>query len=441
MNFPQFLLILKAHFLIALFTLMVTLAGTYIISKQLPKSFKASTAVVLNYKGVDPVTGSTSPAQLLPGYMATQVDIITSSSVAMMVMDDLKLTEGDAVQAQFLRETKGVGTLRDWLSALLQKNLLVEPSKESSVLVIGFKWPEPNFAATVANAYANAYLKKSIELKVEPLKKAAAYFEAQSKVLRNDVDVAQKKLSLYQQENGLVSVDNRLDIETQRLNELSSQLVGAQAQAAEATSRQQLVEGANANESPDVASNPLIQNLKLGLGNAESKFSEVSQRLDKNHPQYIGLKAEIEKLRAALNENLASVSNSVGNNARIVQRREVDIRSALAAQKAKVLELNRTRDNLNLLQKEAERAQRAYETTSQRFMQTNLEGQSNQSDIAVLSPAVPPREASSPKVFLNMVFSLIAGTMLAVALPFWLKCWIVGCALILIWRKPWMCQC
>ena len=184
MNFPQFLLILKAHFLIALFTLMVTLAGTYIISKQLPKSFKASTAVVLNYKGVDPVTGSTSPAQLLPGYMATQVDIITSSSVAMMVMDDLKLTEGDAVQAQFLRETKGVGTLRDWLSALLQKNLLVEPSKESSVLVIGFKWPEPNFAATVANAYANAYLKKSIELKVEPLKKAAAYFEAQSKVLQ-----------------------------------------------------------------------------------------------------------------------------------------------------------------------------------------------------------------------------------------------------------------
>jgi chain length determinant protein EpsF len=347
--------------------------------------------------------------------MATQVDIITSSSVAMMVMDDLKLTEGDAVQAQFLRETKGVGTLRDWLSALLQKNLVVEPSKESSVLVIGFKWPEPSFAATVANAYANAYLKKSIELKVEPLKKAASYFEAQSKVLRNDVDVAQKKLSLYQQENGLVSVDNRLDIETQRLNELSSQLVGAQAQAAEATSRQQLVEGENANESPDVTSNPLIQSLKLNLGNAESKFSEVSQRLDKNHPQYIGLKAEIEKLRTALNENLASVSNSVGNNARIVQRREVDIRSALAAQKSKVLELNRTRDNLNLLQKEAERAQRAYETTSQRFMQTNLEGQSNQSDIAVLSPAVPPREAASPKVFLNMVFSLIAGTMLAVA--------------------------
>ncbi len=415
MNFSQFLLILRAHFLISLFTLLVTLTGTYFVSKSLPKSYKATTAVVLNYKGVDPVTGSTSPAQLLPGYMATQVDIITSSSVAMMVIDDLKLADGDGVQGQFLKETKGVGNIRDWLAALLQKNLVVEPSKESSVLGIGFKWPEPNFAATIANAYANAYLKKSIELKVEPLKKAAQYFEGQSKTLRNDLDTAQKKLSLYQQENGIVSIDNRLDIETQRLNELSSQLVAAQAQAAEATSRQQMVEGERANESPDVASNPLIQNLKLGLGNAESKFSEVEQRLDKNHPQYIGLKAEIDKLRTALNEQLASVSNSVGNNARIVQQRELDIRNALAAQKVKVLELNRTRDDLNLLQKEAERAQRAYETTSQRFQQTNLEGQSNQSDIAVLTAAVAPREAASPKVFLNMVFSLVIGTILAVA--------------------------
>lgn len=415
MNFSQFLLVLRAHYLIALFTFLVTLSGTLLVSMLLPKTYKASTSMVLNYKGVDPVTGSTLPAQLLPGYMATQVDIITSSSVAMMVVDELKMDQNENVKASFEEENKGKGgNIRDWLAAGLQKNLAVEPSKESSVLTIGFKAGNPAYAAAVANAYGAAYLKKSIELKVEPLKKAALYFDEQTKVLRRDFDEAQKKLSLYQQEHGLVSVDNRIDVETTRLHDLASQLVAAQGQAAEANSRQSMVKSDHAFDSPDVASNPLIQNLKIGLGNAESKFSEVSQRLDKNHPQYIGLKAEMEKLRTALAEQMAIVSSSVSNNARILQQREGEIRGSLEAQKKKVLELNRTRDELSLLQKEVERAQRAYETTSQRFMQTNLEGQSNQSDIAVLTPAVPPAEAASPKVVLNMAFSVVVGFMLAV---------------------------
>lgn len=413
MNFSQFLLILRAHWRIAFFTLFVTLTGTYIISKLLPKSYKASTALILNYKGVDPVTGTTSPAQLLPGYMATQVDIITSSSVAAMVIAELKLNQSQYYIDRYNAESKGE-TMADWLGAELSKMLVVEPSKESSVVVIGYKGASPKEAADIANAYANAYLKKSIELKVEPLKQAANYFNDQTKVLRDNLDIAQKKLSLYQQKNGLVSVDNRLDVETQRLHDLSSQWVSAQGQAAEATSRQKLVQSDKAFESPDVAGNPMIQNLRIGLGNAESKLSEIAQRLGRNHPQYIGLKAEVDKLRLAMSEQLAVVSNSVSNNASILQRRENDIRSAMEKQKDKVLQLNRTRDEMSLLVKEVERAQRAYETTAQRFMQTNLEGQSNQSDISVLSAAVPPTEAASPKTRLNMIFSFMVGSMLAV---------------------------
>jgi uncharacterized protein involved in exopolysaccharide biosynthesis len=47
-----------------------------------------------------------------------------------------------------------------------------------------------------------------------------------------------------------------------------------------------------------VAANPLIQNLRVGLGNAEAKLAEVGQRLDRNHPQYLSAKAEVDKLRS-----------------------------------------------------------------------------------------------------------------------------------------------
>lgn len=412
MNFSQLFLILRAHLKISLLTLIVTVAATSVVSYLMPKTYKASTSLVLNYKGVDPVTGMTLPAQLMPGYMATQVDIISSSSVAQAVVDELRWAEEPSVRQQFLEATEGKGNIREWLAEGLARGLYVEPSKESSVLTIGFKSNSPEKAAQVANAFAHEYQKLSIQLKVEPLKKAATYFTSQIKVLRDNFENAQKKLSAYQQEHGIFSVENRLDVETSRLNELSSQLVQAQSAAMEANSRQAMARAANPVESPDVGGNPMIQNLRIGLGNAESKFSEVSQRLDKNHPLYQASKAEVDKLRATLNEQIAATSNSVSNNARIMQQREAEIRAALAAQKVKVLELNRTRDQMNLLVKEVESAQRAYETTAQRFTQANLEGQSNQSDIAVLTPAIAPLEAASPRIVLNIALSVFIGSML-----------------------------
>lgn len=419
MNFTLFLRILYARRKIILITLLMTVAVTAVVSLLLPKTYKASTSLVLNYKGADPVTGMPMPAQLLPGYMATQVDIVSSRNVALKVVDDLKLAEGPAVNQQFMEATEGKGTIRDWLANLLLKNIEVVPSRESSVLDINYKGADPQFAAAIANAFAAAYQLTSIQLKVEPAKKAAMYINDQIKVLRDNFETAQKKLSKFQQDNGIVSSDSRvdgIDVEAARLNELSAQLVAAQGQLIEAASRRSQASGSAAGESPDVMSNSLIQNLKAGLGNAESKFAEISQRLDKNHPQYQGARAEVDKLRSELDLQIRAASNSVGNSARIYQQRESEIRAALAQQKTKVLQINRTRDDLKLLRNEMESAQRAYETTTQRFTQTNLEGQSNQTDIAVLNAAVAPLTPSNPRINFNILISIFLGTMLGVGL-------------------------
>lgn len=417
MNFNLFLRILYARRKIIVMTLFITVATTIAVSFWLPKTYKATTSLVLNFKGADPVTGMPLPAQLLPGYMTTQVDIVNSRNVALKVVDELKMAEGSAVNEQFMKATEGKGTIRDWLADLLLKNIDVVPSRLSSVLDISYQGADPQFAAAVANAFASAYQLTSIQLKVEPAKKAATYINEQIKVLRENLDSAQKKLSKFQQDNGLVSSDSRIDgidVESMRLNELSNQLVQAQSALIEATSRRSQASGVGGGESPDVMNSSLIQNLKIGLGNAESKFAEISQRLDKNHPQYQGAKAEVEKLRSELTGQIKAASNSVGNSARIYQQRESEIRSALAQQKVKVLQINRTRDDLKLLRNEMESAQRAYESTSQRFTQTNLEGQSNQTDIAVLNSAVAPLNSASPKKVLNTVVAIFLGTILGI---------------------------
>ncbi|MEW6370568.1 MAG: chain length determinant protein EpsF [Pseudomonadota bacterium] len=421
MNLHQFLLLLRARRKLILSTLLATILLALGWSLVQSKTYTATTSVLLNYKGVDPLTGLTMPGQLLPGYMATQIDIISSKNVALRVVDRLRLATNPAVISQFQEATDGRGTVRDWLADLLLRKLDIKPSRESSVVEISFKGADPAFAAAVANAFAEEYQNVSVRLKTEPMKKASAYFNEQTKQLRDNVETAQARLSKYQQEKGIVSLDNnRVDVELERLNDLSSQLVAAQAMAMEATSRERMAGGGNA-QSPDVTNNPLVQNLRVALAAAEAKLAESASRYGRNHPAWQAASAEVDKMRADLNAALATVSRSVGGNAQVLRQREEELRAALAAQKARVLELNRTRDELGVLLKDLDSAQRAFDAASQRFSQTRIEAQSEQSDIAVLNPAVAPVEPSGPRILLNTLVAVLLGTVLGVGVALLLE--------------------
>ncbi|WP_332847830.1 chain length determinant protein EpsF [Massilia sp. S19_KUP03_FR1] len=414
MNARQFWFILVARRTLILGVLAASVLLTLAVNLVQPSSYKATASVLLNYKGVDPVTGATTPGQLLPGYMATQIDIIGSKHVALRVVDSLKLASSAAVKDQFLSAAEGKGDIRDWLADLLRKKLDILPSRESSVVDISFSGADPQFAAVVSNAFAEEYQRASVGLKVEPMKKTSAYFNEQTRQLRDNVETAQSRLSKYQQEKGIVSLDNnRIDIELSRLNDLSAQLVAAQAAVMEASSRQQVASGSTG-ASPDVANNALIQSLRISLAAAEARFAETAQRLARNHPQYQSAQAELTRLRDELRAAMTTVARSVGSNADVLRQREQALKVALAQQHTRVLELNRTRDELGVLIKDLDSAQRAFDAASARAFQTRIEAQSEQSDIAILNPAVAPLEPAAPRVLLNSLAACIIGTVLGV---------------------------
>jgi succinoglycan biosynthesis transport protein ExoP len=69
---------------------------------------------------------------------------------------------------------------------------------------------------------------------------------------------------------------------------------------------------------------------------------------------------------------------------------------------------------LGVLIKDLDSAQRAFDAASVRAFQTRIEAQSEQSDIAILNPAVAPLEPSAPRVLLNTLAAFIIGTVLGV---------------------------
>ena len=401
MDFSRFFLIILARRKLILSTLIITILTTLIVSLLLPKSYMSTATLVLTYKGADPVTGTILPAQLNPSFMATQLDVIKSTRTALMVINQLRLDHNEVVKEQYEASNSNL-PLREWLAVFLLKNVDIETSRDSSVIGISYKGADPTFATIIANAFANAYQEISIRLTVEPSQKAAAYFTDQLNVLREKLETAQKKLTDYQHEVGIIDADTRLDIETRRLNDLSAQLIIAQA---ELMGTDPGVIDHRSGETNGIVKNSMISNLKLSLAQAESKFSEVSQKLGSNHPSYAGAKAEVEKLRTELNKYIRNTMCTAISQ-------EAEIRAALEEQKTKVLSLNRARNELHILFKEVEGAQQAYNNAMQRLNQTTLEGQANLSSVSILDPAKIPERPHSPKLLLNMVLSVILGTLL-----------------------------
>ena len=413
MTLQQFLLILRARYKVALLAFLITVVTTTVVSLLLPKQYTAGAAVVVDVRSPDPVTGMILQGMMAPGYMATQIDIINSDRVAKDVVRGLKMDQSPAIQEQWREATDGEGDLVSWLSALLQKNLDVKPSRESNVININYTGADPGFSAAVANAFAQAYLNVNLDLRLAPARQYAAFFEEQTKAARQRLEDAQSALSTYQQQNGITAADDRLDYETAKLNETSSQLTGVQALTTDSASKRQ---STKADTIAEVMQSPLINGLKSDIARTEAKLNESSGNLGKNHPQTQRTEAELATLRAQLDAETKKITSSIDTTYQVGRQREQQLQSALAAQKARVLVLNKQRDELNVLRRDIESAQRSFEVLSQRASQSNIESQTNQTNIAVLNSAVPPSEPSKPRVFLNILVSVFLGTLLGVGL-------------------------
>jgi polysaccharide biosynthesis transport protein len=411
MTLHQFLLLLQARWRVALFVPLVAILAALAVSLMLPKKYTAQTAVLVDVRSPDPVAGVAVSGIVAPSYMATQVDIIAGDRVAQRVVKALRMDESPVAKEQWMSATQGRGTMEAWLVESLQKNLDVRPSRESNVINITFNGNTAESAAEIANAFAQAYLDVNLALKTEPARLYAVWFEEQTKASRVKLEDAQARLSSFQQKAGIVSSDERTDYETAKLGELSSQLTAVQGETTDSQSKR----SGRGDTVAEVMQSPLINGLKTDVARLESKVQEMSVNLGANHPMRQRAESELASLKSRLASETARISASIETTYRVGKDRERELQGAVGAQKARVLALNKQRDELNVYRRDVEAAQRAYENVSQSASQTRLQSLTNQTNAVRLNTAVAPLLPSSPRLLVNLLIAAFGGTLLGVA--------------------------
>src|SRR5882762_1983189 len=410
MNLDLFLSALRARLGMFALALAATILAATVVSLLLPKSYKATASILVDAnRDEQSLSNVFIPPRERVGYMQTQMDIITSARVARKVVQDLKLAESPASREAFEEEAGGTGPIETWLVENLLKRLKVETS-QSSVIQVSFSSADPRFSALVANSFAKAYIDTMLELRVEPTRQAAAWFDEQLKTLRANLEDAQAKLTDYHRQQGIISADERLDVENARLGELSSQLVKTQEQAFDLDIRERQArdfrkQGTSPDKLPDVLSNPHLQKLNAELLHGEVKLQEIATQYGANHPQYQRQLSENQSLREKLDAEMRKVVAGIANSKRQSRQREAELQEAMAAQRARLLELKEHRNQLTVLTRDAESAQRTNEAAMQRSVISQVEGRASQTNVALLNPAAAPRKPFRPKIALNIVLS------------------------------------
>ncbi len=362
----------------------------------------------------DKATGPATPATL-----GTQANVIASDMVAQQVVARLGFAEQPQAIERW-RAEGGKGTLEGWLADNVLQGLTVEPTKNANVLRVSYRSADPDAAAAIANAFADAFVKTQLMLRIQPARVYSDWFRERTADVRQRLERAQAQLTRYQREHGLIGGD-RADVEMNRLTELSTQLTAAEAASAEAQSRA----GTDVTSSPDVQSSAVVQSLRAGIATTTVRLNQLSSTYGRNYPDVVAARAELAALQAQLAKAVGTAARTVQVANAAAQNREGELRRRVAEQRAHVLALSGNQDQLAVLQRDVDTAKAQYDAVTQRLNAVRLQSELPQADATLLDRASPTYMPISPNVPLRLLLGLFLGGAVGVSL-----------ALLLEWLRP-----
>lgn len=394
---------LKARWkLVAAITLAIFLAVAA-ITLVMPRQYLGSSSLLLDLSQTDPTDNEQQPGARVEvdSILATQVDLIRSAKVTNEVAQRAGFV--DATPADLPADAR-----LQQAAARVRAGLNVTTGRQSNVLQIQFLDPDPQVAARVANLAAQIYMREQVGLRAVAAKGLAEWFEARTADVRRRYELAQKRLSDFQRAHDIIGV-NRMDLEAEKLKNLSAYLTQAQADAAQAHSK------SGSGGVSDVQTALVVQNIEEAVATSSAKVATLAKTLGPNHPQMVAAKAELAELQQRLSAARANQATAMTANSSAASKREAELRAEMAAQEDRMIRMSGVQDQLMVMQRDVEAARQTYDTVRQRFNEAALKSQISQPNATMLDEATVPLLPARPNIPLFLIAGLALGMLAGVA--------------------------
>lgn len=423
---------------IAIFAAIVTVAAFMLASFATPQ-YRAETRILIEaresvFTRPSNVTGEGDRPLLDEEAITSQVEVISSADILREVATRLDLGSreefggggsglGNLLVLVGLRSDPEQASQEARVLRAMREKLTVYRVDRSRVIVVQFSSEDPQLAASVPNAVAEAYLAVQERAKLASNTDATQWLEPEIADLRQRVREAEARVADYRAQADLFTVGQGTSgLAAQQLSELSSELsrvrtARSAAEARAAAIREALGNGAQADAMPEVLNAPLVQRLRERHAQLSSELADLSTSLLGNHPRIRALNAQIAETNQQLRAEMQKVLRSLENEASAAQAREEQLVADLGTQKVEAARVEGDEVELRALEREAAAQRALLESYLTRYREAAARADRNYlpADARVFARATPPIEAYFPKV-LPIAAAAFVGSLLLAAI-------------------------
>ncbi|MGP8232638.1 MAG: GumC family protein [Methylovirgula sp.] len=363
-----------------------------------------------------------------PEAVTSQAQLILSRDLASEVIAKLKL--GD--RPEFDPALGGIslvkallgffGFIKNPMSMTPQERMLeayydrlsVYAVDKSRVIVIDFLSENPELAARVANAVADAYLEGQQAAKQEQARNAGQWLAGEIDSMRNKVADAEAKVEAFRAKSNLLVGPNNTTLSAQQLGDINAQLAAARTQKADAQAKANLIrsmlQSGEPIESSDILNSELIRRLSEQRVTLRAQLAEQSSSLLDNHPRIKELKAQIADLDKQIRKEAEIMARSLENDAKLADARVEAQLATFDLLKGQAVTTNEQDIQLRALERDAKSQRDLLESYLAKYREASARDTINSAppDARVISRATVSNVPAYPKKLPTVLIASLA---------------------------------
>ncbi len=356
---------------------------------------------VLGFKGVDASLVEDPEDRAA---IDTQIGILETDALAMLVINDLRLDKNP----KFAGRAGSPGN-EDRLVESFHKNLKISKVKGTRLIEIRFRSTDPKLAADVVNHLASAYLDQYYKSQFQASSQISDFLANQLKELQAKVEESRQKLIDYQKENGIFGLDEKQNIVTAKLDDLNRELTVAEGDRVQKEVNYRLARSGQPELIAKLEPDNLVTKLRGRQADLENQMAQASVQLGPAHPKIVELSKQIAQARQSVEAEIGRIADQITYGYKSALGREQMLRHALEAQKQAADKLNANVIQSDILKHEFETNRKLYEDLLQKQKEVSISSSLKSSNIWIVDPARPPRRPAEPNILRNFALSLLCG--------------------------------
>ena len=356
----------------------------------------------------------TAPAE--PGEtLHTEIVLLKSDDVAIRTLNSL--SDGDFAKFIGLRRGPGLIPLdvqnlshqqQGWI-VKLKKAVTVKQIDGTQLINLTVRSSDPNVAAAIGNGVVRAYTVQTFENRAHSVAQLRTWLSTQMDDLKKHVEVAQAKLTDFEEANEVVETPGASNTISDRLRFLSDRLSTAQSDTIVKEAQLRAARGGSPSELATVFPNPKLSTLQAAQGTLAARYTQLSSKFGPNYPPLVDLANQMRHMDVDIRQEAQSVLERLNADYAGAKRAQDMLQAEYDKQLELAFKLNRNQATYSVLQRDLAASRELYDALRRKLQQATVDAEVGGLNTMLVQGARAPMEPAGPRKILILLGSLIVG--------------------------------